>query len=225
MMKSTPVSSLVMAQAELLFQLLIVPLNAPAHLGCPDQFDKRSVGAQRRQPVLGRFGLCGRPFDQQPLFGTWSAKPLRVTMRRPHSHSGKARRQCRVAALAPEHRAPSVWGQRFGQPLDTERCGARHTLPPCHRTPAFVFGLGGHRPGAGYPYRGDRLHPNTILQLHLTQRLAPRRFIAIARIRQHDANCQLRRLWPLGSAPALSRAWSETSLASVHRLFSAAADP
>jgi len=33
MMKATPAPSLVVAQAEFLFKLLIVPFNAPAHLG------------------------------------------------------------------------------------------------------------------------------------------------------------------------------------------------
>ncbi|MBM2804216.1 MAG: hypothetical protein HW419_2109 [Deltaproteobacteria bacterium] len=134
MMKSTPAPSLVVAQAELLLELLIVPLNAPAHLGGPDQIHKRGVSGQRRQPILGRFCLIYRPFDQQPLFGTRSAKPLVVTMRRPHSHSGEARRQWLVGSLAPAHRAPSLGWQRFGQLLHTERCTAWHTPPPCGRT-------------------------------------------------------------------------------------------
>ena len=67
MMKATPVSSLVMAQAELLFNLLVVPLNAPAHFGDSDQFYKRCGSGQRRKPVLGRFCLTAWPFDQQPF--------------------------------------------------------------------------------------------------------------------------------------------------------------
>src|ERR1700693_2942648 len=106
MMKAAPTPSLVVAQAEFLLELLIVPLNAPAHFGCLDQIHKRGVSGQRRQTILGRFCLIYRPFDQQPLFGTWSAQPLLVTMRSPHSHGGEARRQGRVAALTPLDRAP-----------------------------------------------------------------------------------------------------------------------
>ena len=183
MMKATPAPSLIVAQAKLLLKLLIVSFNAPAHFGGLDQLHKRAMNGQRRQPIFSRFCLIYRPFDQQPLFCTWSAKPLLVPMRRPHAHSGEARRQFGVTPLTPDHRAPLVCGQRFSQPLHTERCGTRHTLPPCRGTPHFVLGLGGHRPGAGYPHRGDRLHPNTVLQLHPLQRFTPCRFIAIPRIR------------------------------------------
>src|SRR6266404_1301660 len=89
MMKATPAPSLVVAQAELLLELLIVPFNAPAHFGCLDQLHKRGINGQRRQPILGRLGLIYRPFDQQPLLCAWSAKPLLVTMRRPHSQDGE----------------------------------------------------------------------------------------------------------------------------------------
>ena len=67
MMKATPAPSLVVAQAEFLFKLLIVPFNAPAHLGGLDQIYQRGISGQRRQPILGRFCLILRPFDQQPL--------------------------------------------------------------------------------------------------------------------------------------------------------------
>src|SRR5258707_14519626 len=108
MVKATPASSLVVAQAELLLKLLIVSFNAPAHFGCLDQLHKRGINGQRRQPILGRLGLIYRPFDQQPLLCAWSAKPLLVTMRRPHSHRGKARRQFLVSSLAPDQDRKSV---------------------------------------------------------------------------------------------------------------------
>jgi len=129
MMKATPAPSLVVAQAEFLFKLLIVPFNAPAHLGGLDQIYQRGIGGQRRQPILGRFCLILWPFDQQPLILTWRAKPLFIPMRSSHSHRGKTRRQFLLGSLAPDHRLPSACGQRFAHPLHTERCGARHTLP------------------------------------------------------------------------------------------------
>src|SRR5258705_850702 len=192
MMKATPAPSLVVAQAEFLFKLLIVPLNAPAHFGAIDQIYQRGISGQRRQPILGGFSLILWPFDQQPLILTWSAKPLLIPMRRPHSHRGKARRQFLVGSLAPDHRVPSAGAQRFAHLLHTERGGAGHTLPACPGTPDFVLALGGHRPRACCPYRRDRLHPNTVLQLHPLQRFTPRRFVAIARIRQHHADGKAR---------------------------------
>ena len=54
MMKTTPVSSLVVAQAELLFKLLIVSFDAPAHFGCLDQLHKRGMtGNVANQYLLG----------------------------------------------------------------------------------------------------------------------------------------------------------------------------
>lgn len=97
MMKATPAPSFVVAQSELLLKLLIVSFNAPAHFGCLDQLHKRGINGQRREPILARFCLIYRPFDQQPLFCAWGAKPLLVTMRRPHSQGGEARRQSGVA--------------------------------------------------------------------------------------------------------------------------------
>src|SRR6185503_721295 len=202
MMKAAPAPSLVVAQSEFLLELLIVPFNAPAHFGGLDQIDKWGVSRQRRQPILGRFCLAYRPFDQQPLFCPWSTEPLLVPMRRSHSHRGKARGQFLVGSLTPLYRAPLLRCQRFGQPLYAKRRRARHTLPPCRGTPDFVFGLWRHRPRASRPYGGDRLHPHTILQPHFIERFTPRRFIAIACIRQHDADGNAR---SFGHADLLQR--------------------
>src|SRR4030095_14416886 len=204
MMKATPAASLVVAQAEFLFKLLIVPLNAPAHLGGSNQIHQRGISGQRRQPILGRFCLILWPFDQQPLILTWRTQPLLIPMRSPHSDRGKARRQFLVGSLAPNHRVPSACAQRFAHPLHTERCGARHTLPACPGTPDFVLALRGHRPRAGYPHRGDRLHPNAVLQLHPLQRFTPRRVVAIARpphAARRSAHCHARWTTPHSPPP------------------------
>src|ERR1700730_14968173 len=130
MMKATPAPSLVVAQAELLFKLLIVPFNAPAHLGGINQIYQRRISGQRRQPILSRFCLILWPFDQQPLILTWRAKPLLIPMRSPHSDRGKARRQFLVGSLAPDHPVPSAGAQRFWPPPLTQRGGARPPPPP-----------------------------------------------------------------------------------------------
>src|SRR5512147_2835563 len=147
MMKATPVSSLVMTQAELLFQLLIVPLNAPAHLGCPDQCYKRRVGGRRRQPVLRRLSLTAWPFDQQPFLVT-QGLTFFITMGRPHAQRRETRGQHRMAPLAPTHRVPSGRFEAFGQCLHTERCGTRSAPPPSGRASHWVLCLGGQWPRA-----------------------------------------------------------------------------
>ena len=54
MMKATPAPSLVVAQAEFLLKLLIVPFNAPAHFGGFDQIDKGvSAGKVDNQYLVG----------------------------------------------------------------------------------------------------------------------------------------------------------------------------
>jgi hypothetical protein len=52
MMEPQPTSALVMGKTELLLELLVVPLNAPAHLGDEDQLLRRGVG---RGPSNSRF--------------------------------------------------------------------------------------------------------------------------------------------------------------------------
>ena len=128
MMKATPAPSLVVAQAELLLQFLVVPLNAPAHLGHPDQFDKRSIDRQRRQPVLRRFSLAAWPFDQQPLLLTQGSMSL-VAMRRSYSERCKTRGQFRVGPLAPLYRAPAARWQAFSQLFYTHWLCTRTASP------------------------------------------------------------------------------------------------
>lgn len=60
--------ALKMRKAELLRQIPIVALNAPAHFGNMNEMLHRCVFGQRRKPVLGRLGLPVGPLDQQPLF-------------------------------------------------------------------------------------------------------------------------------------------------------------
>ena len=145
MMKATPAPSLIVAQAELLFKFLVVPLNAPAHLGDSDQFYKRRISGQRRKPVLRRFSLTAWPFDQQPLFFT-QGLTLFITMRRPHAQGGEARGQHRMAPLAPAHRVPAARFQGFGHCFNTHWRGTHTTPPAVGGRPIFFRGLGGSGP-------------------------------------------------------------------------------
>src|SRR5258708_30351339 len=90
MVESPPSASLVVAKPDLLFEVLVVALDAPAHFDNVDKTPERRLGGKRRQPVLGGFGLRLRPFDQQrflPLLG------LAPNWRGAHAVASKSRVQ------------------------------------------------------------------------------------------------------------------------------------
>jgi hypothetical protein len=64
MMESAPVTAFKMSQPQLLFQLLVIPLDNPAVFGCLDQIFELSGGRQRRYPILNRFCFSLRPLNQ-----------------------------------------------------------------------------------------------------------------------------------------------------------------
>src|SRR5258708_20374634 len=64
MVESPPSASLVVTKPDLLFEVLVVALDAPAHFDNVDKTPERRLGGKRRQPVLGGFGLPLGPFDQ-----------------------------------------------------------------------------------------------------------------------------------------------------------------
>jgi hypothetical protein len=67
MVESSPAPSLVVAQAEVLLQVLVVTLDAPALMSGTDQFVDRGFFGQRRKDVLARLLLMGGPLHEQPL--------------------------------------------------------------------------------------------------------------------------------------------------------------
>ena len=64
MVKPPPAVAFVVSEAQFLLQLLIVALDAPAHVRAGDQVVDRRVDRQVRQEAFQRFGIAGRPFDQ-----------------------------------------------------------------------------------------------------------------------------------------------------------------
>src|ERR1700761_6117015 len=67
MMKPAPVAALVMAEADLLLELLIVSFNQPARLGDVDEALERGARGQVGEPVFARLVGPFGPLDQQPL--------------------------------------------------------------------------------------------------------------------------------------------------------------
>ena len=68
-MKAAPTSSFIMAEAELLLELLVVPLDPPAQLGKSNEALERGIGGKVGKPELGRLDLAFGPLDQEPEFG------------------------------------------------------------------------------------------------------------------------------------------------------------
>src|SRR5471032_2218378 len=72
MVKAEPSASFEMPEADLLLELLIIALDAPAQLGGIDQIAECDAARQGREPVLGRLLFALGPLDQQPFFGRFA---------------------------------------------------------------------------------------------------------------------------------------------------------
>src|SRR5512144_627281 len=120
MMEAAPAASLVVPQAEFLFQLLVIALDPPAQFGQIDQAIERHVRRDGGEPILGGLGLALGPFDQQPFLLPRRGPP-RVTMGGPYPNPGKARCQHSRTALTPGECLPACQRQAERKPLNTNR--------------------------------------------------------------------------------------------------------
>src|SRR6266851_8423232 len=120
MVEAAPAPSLVMCKTEFLFQLLVIALDAPAHLGQIDQSVERGILRDGGQAVFGGCGVALWPFDQQPFLATRLGPPI-IAMRRPHPNPGKARRQRSRRSFAPGNHLPACLGQVERERLDADR--------------------------------------------------------------------------------------------------------
>jgi hypothetical protein len=74
--KAAPTSTLEVIEAQLLLQLLVIALDAPAKLGEAHEGTERGVWRERRQPILRRRFFSVEPLAQQPLLDAWLAAVL-----------------------------------------------------------------------------------------------------------------------------------------------------
>src|ERR1700674_2708615 len=150
MVEATPSPPLEMPQPDLLLEVLIVALDAPAQLGGVDQIDERDAFRQGRQPIFGGLILALRPLDQQPLLG----RLHRTFVARcdANTHAGKPRGQPFNRAFAPLDHAPRFRAQPDGKLFDRDRIG---------RVPAALL-RGTARPFARRPYQRLRLNAGHI---------------------------------------------------------------
>src|SRR4051794_4281663 len=107
MMKATPPSPLVVAQPELLFQVLVVALDPPPQLGSVHQGPAADVWGQRGEKVFGWLGFVGGPFDQAPFLRTRCGAFI-IAMRGADTHGRKPRGELGVGPFAPGNPPPSV---------------------------------------------------------------------------------------------------------------------
>ena len=150
-MEAAPAAALEMAEPDLLLQLPIVALDAPAQLDQLDHALQRHVLGQGRQPEVSRPRLVLGPLDDQPFLGP-RLRALVIPVRRPHAQPGEARAQGGVGALAPRHRMPACRVQAVRQRRHRLRRGAGGPAqvaprsPPSRRCPRRQQGRGGRRP-------------------------------------------------------------------------------
>src|SRR5690242_20084847 len=88
MMEAAPAASLVVPEAQFLFQLLVIALDAPAQFGQIDQAIEGHIRREGGQPVFGGRGLALGPFGQQPFLVPRRGPP-RVAMGGPHPTRAK----------------------------------------------------------------------------------------------------------------------------------------
>src|ERR1700751_683076 len=146
MMKPAPVAALVMAEAELLLELLGIPLDPPARLGNPHEALQRRAPGQIGEPVPGWLSFAVWPLDQQPLLRP-RLRALRIAMGRADPHGRKARGQLALGCRAPGGAAPSAGGQTTGQCLERPR--PMLGIAAQSGGWASATGPGSRRPGAG----------------------------------------------------------------------------
>src|SRR5246127_5140698 len=89
MVKSAPASPFIMTEPELLLQVLIVALDAPAHLGHEHKLLEGRLFGGGSEKVFERLRIAIRPFNEQPFFVANGTSPI-VAMRGTNPYGGKA---------------------------------------------------------------------------------------------------------------------------------------
>ena len=100
MVEASPASPFVVPEPDLLLEVLIIPLDAPAQFGQIDHLGERDVVGEGREPMFGRLRLALRPFDKQPFLGM-QLGALVILMGRTNPHPREAR--CHVIVEPSRH--------------------------------------------------------------------------------------------------------------------------
>src|SRR5216683_2438619 len=104
-MKATPPPALEVIEPELVLELLIIALDAPAQFGEAHKLGDRRRRRQGREPILRGLGVASRPLDQQPLFRPGLRTRL-IAMGGPHTQPREAGAHRAPCSFTPRHRTP-----------------------------------------------------------------------------------------------------------------------
>src|ERR1700704_1975720 len=177
MMKAAPAASLIVSEPDLLLELLIVALDAPAQFGEIDQLAEADLLRQGREPVFGRYLFALRPLDQQPLLRSVFGQA--VTMSNPNAHPRKARAQPVGRAFPPLDLAPGLLRQSEREFFRRRQIGfAAASLGRWLAAPL--------RFGARWPHQGIRLNASDISQSQFRYARAKPCIIAVGRVHQRN---------------------------------------
>src|SRR5918995_4394524 len=110
-MEASPTSSLEVPEPELLFQFLVVPLDAPAQLRERDEAVEGDVFRNGSKPELRGLLLLSWPFDQEPFLIPGNAS-IEVPVRGANTDTREARDQDVGAAFAPGNHLPGLGRER-----------------------------------------------------------------------------------------------------------------
>src|SRR6202049_2978204 len=140
MVEATPSAPFEMAEPDLLLELLVIALDAPAQLGGIDQIAERDVFRQGREPIFGRLVLALGPLDQQPFFVRLAAILMARCDVKPQA--GKSRGKPRFGPSPQFDGAPRFRRQAAGEVPDRDRSGGVaaafprwQAAPPARRPP------------------------------------------------------------------------------------------
>src|SRR5450432_4727860 len=103
MMESAPTPAFIVAEPELLLEVLVVALDAPAHVGLRDQIVQGNAFGEVGQVILEGLDVARRPFDQQPLFRA-QARLADVSSGMAYAHGSKPPAERFIGAFAPADR-------------------------------------------------------------------------------------------------------------------------
>src|SRR6266511_1436374 len=117
MVKAGPASPLEVIEADLLLQLLVVPLDAPAQLCEVDEALHRGVRPDGREPELRRLRLALRPLVHEPLLVS-GRRSVHVPMRCAHADGTETRALPALAPLTPGQDPARADTERGGQVVD-----------------------------------------------------------------------------------------------------------
>src|SRR2546428_2249437 len=120
MVEAAPAAALVVIEAELVLELLIVALDAPADLHESHEILDRDRLGDRGEPVFRGLRFAAGPLDQQPLGRTRRGGSL-IAMSRADAKPRKARLHRAAGSLAPAHGLPRAGAELRGQTVDAAR--------------------------------------------------------------------------------------------------------